>query len=214
MSELIRVAVVEDDEDLRAGMGSLIRGTPGFSLAGSYISGEAALRGIPAGEIPDVVLMDINLPKLSGIETVRQLKASLPQIQIIMFTVCDTAEEVFPALAAGASGYLLKRTPPGQIMSAIEEVYRQGAPMSPAIARMVVENFSKRPGSSADEPLTTREETILRSLAKGWRYKEIATELGVAPETVHTHIRHIYAKLHVTSRTEAVIKYMGAGGGK
>jgi DNA-binding NarL/FixJ family response regulator len=209
MNQMIKVALVEDEDDLRAGVGALIRGTPGFDLAGLYLSAEAALRGIPSGEIiPDVVLMDINLPKLSGIEAVRQLKAALPNLLIIMFTVCDSAEEVFPALAAGASGYLLKRTPAAKIMEAIEDVYKGGSPITPSIARLLIQKFSN-PVKTLDEPLTAREEAILRLLARGSRYKEIASDLGLGVETVHTHIRHIYEKLHVTSRTEAVVKYMG-----
>ncbi|MEW6159536.1 MAG: response regulator transcription factor [Verrucomicrobiota bacterium] len=205
----IAVAIVEDDTDLRDSMAALIRGTPSFSLTGAYGSAEAALHGIPLA-LPNVVLMDINLPRLSGIEAVRQLKSTLPELLIIMFTVSESAEAVFPALAAGASGYLLKRTPPAKIMESIEEVVRHGSPMSPSIARMVIESFSRK-DKPMHEPLTPREESILRQLAKGWRYKEIASELGVSVETVHTHIRHIYAKLHVTSRTEAVVKYLGGG---
>ncbi|MBI4658172.1 MAG: response regulator transcription factor [Verrucomicrobia bacterium] len=203
----IAVSIVEDDPDLRAAMTTLIRGTPNFHLLGAYGSAEEAFRIIPQCP-PDVVLMDIHLPKLSGIECVRQLKAQLPDLVIVMLTVSDSADDVFPALAAGASGYLLKRTPPAKLLEAIEEVHQHGSPMSPPIARLVVQTFFQRDKPVA-ESLTEREELILRKLAKGWRYKEIATDLGVGVETVHTHIRHIYAKLHVTSRTEAVVKYLG-----
>ncbi len=203
----IAVSIVEDDPDLRATMVALIGGTPNFTVQGAYGSAEEALRNI-LRSLPGVVLMDIHLPRLSGIECVRQLKARLPDLLIVMLTVSDSADDVFPALAAGASGYLLKRTPPAQLLQAIEEVHQHGAPMSPPIARMIVQTFFQR-GQPAPEPLTEREELVLRHLAKGWRYKEIAADLGVGVETVHTHIRHIYAKLHVTSRTEAVVKYLG-----
>lgn len=208
----IRVSIVEDDSDLRATLAALIRGTPNFELLGAYGSAEEALRGLPQA-MPEVVLMDIHLPKLSGIECVRQVKTKWPDLVIVMLTVSDSADDVFPALAAGASGYLLKRTPPAKLLEAIEEVHQQGSPMSPPIARMVVQTFSQR-DTGATEPLTEREETVLRQLAKGWRYKEIASDLGVGVETVHTHIRHIYRKLHVTSRTEAVVKYLGRQGGE
>ena len=203
----IAVSIVEDDPDLCAAMAALIRGTPNFNLLGTYGSGEEALRDIPRS-VPEVVLMDIHLPKMSGIECVRQLKAQLPDLIIVMLTVSDSADDVFPALAAGASGYLLKRTPLAKLLEAIEEVHQCGSPMSPPIARMVVQTFFHR-NEPAAESLTEREETVVRKLAKGWRYKEIAADLGVGVETVHTHIRHIYAKLHVTSRTEAVVKYLG-----
>lgn len=203
----IAVSIVEDDLELRAAMAALIAGTPDFTLLGAYGSAEEAFRRIPESK-PDVVLMDIQLPRLSGIECVRQLKSECPDLFIVMLTVSDSADDVFPALAAGASGYLLKRTPPARLLQAIEEVHHQGAPMSPPIARMVVETLFQR-GQPAPDPLTEREELVLRYLAKGWRYKEIAADLGVGVETVHTHIRHIYTKLHVTSRTEAVVKYLG-----
>jgi DNA-binding NarL/FixJ family response regulator len=203
----LSIAIVEDDLDLRANLAALIRGTPGFALVGAYGSAEEALVGVPQVK-PDVTLMDINLPKLSGIECVRQLKGRMPELEVVMLTVCDSAEEVFPALAAGASGYLLKRTPPAKILDSIEEARRHGSVLSPAIARMVVERFFQRPRPS-EQSLTTREESVLRMLAKGFRYKEIAGEFGVGIETIHTHVRHIYRKLHVTSRTEAVVKYLG-----
>lgn len=203
----LSVAIVEDDPDLRANLAALIRGTPGFVLDGTYGSAEEALIGI-ARTKPMITLMDINLPKLSGIECVRQLKHKLPQLVIVMLTVCDTAEEVFPSLAAGASGYLLKRTPPAKLLEAIEEVHRNGSVLSPPIARMVVETFFQR-RQPVEEPLTGREEAVLRQLAKGFRYKEIAAEMGVGVETIHTHVRHIYEKLHVTSRTEATVKFLG-----
>lgn len=203
----IAVSIVEDDPDLLATMATLIRGTPNFNLRGTYGSAEESLRELPKS-VPDVVLMDIHLPRMSGIECVRLLKAQFPKLTIVMLTVSENADDVFPALAAGASGYLLKRTPLTKLLEAIEEVHQHGSPMSPPIARMVVQTFFQGPGPAV-EPLTEREEMVVRKLAKGWRYKEIAADLGMGVETVHTHIRHIYAKLHVTSRTEAVVKYLG-----
>lgn len=203
----IAVGIVEDDLELRAAMAALIAGTPNFTLLGAYGSAEEAIRRIPESK-PDVVLMDIQLPRLSGIECVRRLKGQCPDLLIVMLTVSDSADDIFPALAAGASGYLLKRTPPTQLLQAIEEAHQNGAPMSPPIARMVVQTLFQK-NQPIPDPLTEREELVLRHLAKGWRYKEIASEMGVGVETVHTHVRHVYAKLHVTSRTEAVVKYLG-----
>jgi len=203
----LTVAIVEDDPDLRANLAVLIRGTPGFVLEGVYASAEDALRGIVRIK-PMITLMDINLPKLSGIECVRQLKRLVPELVIVMLTVCDSADAVFPALSAGASGYLLKSTPPAKLLEAIEDVHRNGSVLSSSIARMVVETFYQR-GQPVAEPLTSREETVLRHLAKGFRYKEIAAEMGIGIETVRSHVRHIYEKLHVTSRTEATVKYLG-----
>ena len=203
----LTVAIVEDDPDLRANLAVLIRGTPGFVLDGVYASAEDALKGIVKTK-PMITLMDINLPKLSGIECVRQLKRLVPELIIVMLTVCDTAGEVFPALAAGASGYLLKRTPPAKLLEAIEDVHRNGCVLSSSVARMVVKTFQQQ-RQPVEEPLTSREETVLRQLVQGFRYKEIAAELGVGVETVRTHVRHIFEKLHVTSRTEATVKYLG-----
>ena len=166
------------------------------------------MREIPR-EKPDVVLMDINLPDLSGIECVRRLKAEYPDLQIMMLTMYEDSEQVFQALAAGASGYLVKRTPPGQLIEALKEVHQGGSPMSMQIARMVVDSFHHM-GPARDETanLTPREEEILSHLAKGLRYKEIADTLFISVETVRSHLRRIYEKLHVRSRTEAVVKYL------
>jgi DNA-binding NarL/FixJ family response regulator len=203
----LTIAVVEDDAGLRAGLGALIRSTSGYRLDGEFATAEAALEGIPK-TMPKITLMDINLPQLSGIECARRLKSQHPELIIVMLTVCDSAEEVFPALAAGASGYLLKSLPPAKLLDAIGEVYRNGSVLSPSIARMVVDSFHQ-PSKPAHAPLTQREESVLRLLVRGLRYKEIAAEFKVSVETIHTHIRHIYEKLHVTSRTEATVKYLG-----
>lgn len=204
----IRVAIVEDDPDIRQSLSLLVRGTPGYELCGAFESAEAALEGLP-GARPEVVLMDINLPGRSGIECVRRLKADRPGIQVVMLTVFDDSEDLFNSLSAGASGYLLKRTPPARILEAIAEVHRGGAPMSPQIARMVVEKFF--PANVARPrkvELSGREEEVLQLLSQGYRYKEIAATLGLAVDTVHSHLRRIYEKLHVTSRTEAVVKFL------
>jgi DNA-binding NarL/FixJ family response regulator len=204
----IRVALVEDDPMIRQSLAQLVAGTPGYQLCGDFPDAESALEKIP-GLKPEVVLMDINLPKQSGIDCVRQLKAGCPEIQMVMLTVFDDSEDLFNSLSAGASGYLLKRTPPAKILEAIAEVHRGGAPMSPQIARMVVERFCpadiRRPRRI---DLSPREEEILQLLTKGYRYKEIGTALGLSVETVHSHLRRIYDKLHVTSRTEAVVKFL------
>ena len=204
----IRVAIVEDDPDIRQSLALLIRGTPGYELCTACGSAEEALEVLPALN-PEVVMMDINLPKLSGIECVRRLKVTHPRIQVVMLTVFDDSEDLFNSLSAGASGSLLKRTPPARILEAIAEVHRGGAPMSPQIARMVVERFfpANTPRTGLPE-LSKREEEILQLLTKGYRYKEIAADLGLAVETIHSHLRRIYDKLHVTSRTEAVVKFL------
>ena len=204
----ITVAIVEDDVDIRQSLSLLVEGAGGFRLTAAYGSTEEALLGLPKAP-PQVVLMDIHLPKQSGIECVRQLKAQRPEVQVLMLTVFDDSEELFESLSAGASGYLLKRTPPSKILEAIQEVFQGGSPMSPQIARMVVQRFSQ-PAEPAKlkERLSQREEQILGLLSQGYRYKEIAANLGISVETVHTHLRRIYQRLQVTSRTEAVVKYL------
>jgi DNA-binding NarL/FixJ family response regulator len=155
------------------------------------------------------MLMDINLPGQSGIERVRQVKVMRPEIQVVMLTVFDDGEDLFNSLSAGASGYLVERTASARILEAIAEVHRGGAPMSPSIARMVVERFFPAHITKARKiELSAREDEILQLLARGYRYKEIASALGLAVETVHSHLRRIYDKLHVTSRTEAVVKFL------
>ena len=204
----IKVSVVEDVDDIRESLGVLINGSPGFECISSYATARDALKRLPSDK-PDVILMDINLPDMSGIDCVRGLKARNPEFQIVMLTMYDDSEQVFSALAAGASGYLLKRTTPSKLLEAINEVVEGGSPMSVQIARMVVQSFHKS-GTSSDETanLTPREEEILAHLAKGLRYKEIAGTLFISVETVRSHLRRIYEKLHVRSRTEAVIKYL------
>lgn len=204
----ISVAIVEDDEGIRESLRILIDGAEGFDCSGAYSSAEEALENIPALK-PSVVLMDINLPKMSGIECIILLKNEHPEIQFVMLTVYDDSERIFKSLRAGASGYLLKRTKPGKLLEALEEVHGGGSPMSAEIARKVVQSFQEMgPSQIETENLTKREEEILSLLSKGYKYKEIAESLFISKETVRSHLRNIYEKLHVRSRTEAVVKYL------
>lgn len=203
----INIAIVEDNDGIRESLAILISGSEGFNCAAAFKNAEDTIREIPRLNI-DVVLMDINLPGISGIECTRLLKSKNPQLQIIMQTVYENSEMIFESLKAGASGYLLKRTTPAKLLEAIEDVYKGGSPMSSQIARMVVESFQLKPVAEKDLPiLTNREEEILHLLSKGYRYKEIAEKLFISMDTVRSHIRHIYEKLQVRSRTEAVLKY-------
>lgn len=205
----IKVSLVEDNTKLRESLAIMIDGAGGFRCISAHSSAEEALREIPSKK-PDVVLMDINLVKMSGVECVQKLKAVAPGIKIIMHTVYEDGEQLFKSLRAGASGYLLKRTSPGKLLEAITEVHAGGSPMTSQIARMVVEHFhqSSASASSEDEKLTEREQEILQHLAKGFRNKELADMMGISIVTVRTHLRNIYDKLHVSSRTEAVIKFL------
>jgi DNA-binding NarL/FixJ family response regulator len=204
----IAVSIVEDVDDIRESLALLINGSTGFRCISAYGRGKEALRGLERDNA-DVVLMDINLPDISGIECVRELRSRNPKFQILMLTMYEDSEQVFNALAAGASGYLLKRTPPSKLLEAIQEVVQGGSPMSMQIARMVVHSFHGA-GTSHDTQveLSPREEEILAHLAKGLRYKEIADTLFISVETVRSHLRRIYEKLQVRSGTEAVLKYL------
>jgi DNA-binding NarL/FixJ family response regulator len=204
----IKVAIVEDTASVRESLAIILNGSPGFECVCACASAEEALERIPLVS-PEVVLMDINLPALSGIECVRALKDRLPDLQIVMLTIEEDSERVFRSLEVGATGYLVKNTPPAKILEAIEEVHRGGSPMSGQIARMLVRSFHRRGQSRrAEENLTAREDEVLNFVAKGYRSKEIAEALAVGIRTVETHIRNIYAKLHVRSRTEAVVKFL------
>ncbi|HTQ32161.1 MAG TPA: response regulator transcription factor [Opitutaceae bacterium] len=203
------IAIVEDNAELREMLGRIVKKKAGFELLGSFPDGAAALAQLPALS-PDIVIMDIQLPGMSGIECTRLLKAKLPSTQILILTVFDDSELVFKALAAGASGYLLKRSSRSEIIGAIEQVRDGGAPMTGDIARKVVESF-RRPSSvkpAATEQLTPSEEQVLSLLAKGYATKEIADRLSVSLHTVRFHFKNIYSKLHVRSRTEALLKYL------
>jgi DNA-binding NarL/FixJ family response regulator len=204
----IKVAVVDDDEEIRVSFADQITRARGFQLVGSFASAEAALAELPQCE-PDVVLMDINLPGIDGVECVRQLKARLPAVQFVMLTVYQDSDRLISSLMAGAGGYLLKRTPPNKLLGAIREVCSGGAPMTPEMARRVVQHFQQVPAPSADLPqLTPREKDVLDQLAKGYSYKEIADHLHIGIGTLQGYIPNIYEKLRVHSRTEAVVKYL------
>jgi len=204
----IRVSIIEDDAWIRENLGERVRQTQGFACVGAYRTGEEALAQLPA-LAPDVILMDINLPKMNGIECVRQLKALLPSAQVLMLTVYEDSDKIFNSLLAGASGYLLKRTPQAEILDAIAEVHRGNSPMTGHIARKVVQYFNQRGGFGTEvEKLSQREREVLEHLAQGMPYKEIASLLSVSLDTVRVHIKGIYGKLHVHSRGEAVAKYL------
>ncbi len=216
-SASIRVAIVEDDEFIRNSIAELLAVTPGFECVGQFCDAESALSGLGPSR-PDVVLVDIQLPGLSGVECVQKSKPRLPGVQFVMHTVYEDDQAVFDALAAGATGYLLKRTPHEKLLEAIREVRLGGSPMSGHIARLVVQAFQKRPqpttvteasGADPNWKLSPRELEILQALTRGYRYKEIADQCGISVETVRTHLRRIYEKLHVTSRTEAVVRFLG-----
>ncbi|HWA29367.1 MAG TPA: response regulator transcription factor [Lacunisphaera sp.] len=202
---MISVSIIEDDANVRAILHDWLAGAEGFRLVGEYSNTESAvarLRDAP----PDVALVDINLPGQSGIECVRRLKAVVPDTQFLMLTMFEDGDHIFDALSAGASGYLLKRTPRDELLAAIREVRDGGSPMTSYIARKVVRWFQARPLAQAAEGdvLTAREREILRQLARGYAYKEIAHNLGIGIGTINTHVRRIYHKLHVSSRGEAV----------
>ena len=211
----ITVCIVDDNKDIRSALEQIIFMSEGYKMLGSFPSAEEAIEKIPALK-PMVVLMDINLGGMSGIECVRRLKPVNPDILYMMCTVYEEDEKIFEALRAGASGYILKKTAPGKLLDAIKELSEGGAPMSSQIARKVVAAFSKakpmtEESSSTDDiaALSNREKEILELLSKGMLYKEIANSLYISPETVRKHVYHIYEKLHVNNRVEAVNKYFG-----
>jgi DNA-binding NarL/FixJ family response regulator len=204
----IQVAIIEDDDEIRADFAQRIERDPSFRLLGSYGDAESALADLPRHR-PDVVLMDINLPGIDGVECVRQLKAKMPTVQFMMLTVYEDGDRLFRSLMAGANGYLLKRTPPDKLLAAIREIHEGGVPMSPEVARRVVQHFQEIPEPAPDvQKLGAREKSVLEQLAKGYLYKEIEENLHISTGTLRTHIARIYEKLHVHSRTEAVVKYL------
>src|SRR4051812_35813726 len=204
---MITVAIVEDDAGVRQSLEWLVKSTPEFSLGPSCSSAEDAWRLLPKSP-PEIVLMDINLPNHSGIECTARLKEMLPSLQVVMITVYDETEKVFNALRAGASGYILKRSTPERILEAIREVHAGGVPMSSEIARKVLGAFREPASAVAAENLSRREQDVLELLAHGCSNKEIATKLFISIETVAWHLRHVYAKLHVRSRTEAALRFL------
>jgi DNA-binding NarL/FixJ family response regulator len=209
----IPVAIVEDNKDIRMALEQIISMSDYCELAGSCVNGEEALIQIPVLE-PKVVLMDISLGGISGIEVVRELKAAHPEMLFMMCTIYEDDEQIFEALSAGASGYILKKTPPGKLLESIQELMEGGSPMSSQIARKVVTVFqNKKSEQQSTESslgvLSKREKEILEMLSKGLLYKEISDALFISTETVRKHVYHIYEKLHVNNRVEAVNKFFG-----
>ncbi|MEO7100263.1 MAG: response regulator transcription factor [Luteolibacter sp.] len=210
MSEVSHtIAIVEDDAALSEILSEIVSSSDSWELVQTFATAESALEGL-AAVCPEVVLMDIQLPGMSGIECVAKLKIAHPEVMVLMVTVYDNNERIFDALAAGASGYLLKRDAPVKLLEALDDLLAGGSPMSSAIARKVVQHFQKEPPTrNKEHNLTPRETQILELLVKGNLYKEIAWDLGIGFETVRSHIDNIYNKLHVRTRTEAVVKYLG-----
>lgn len=207
-SHKITVSIVEDDVKVRGSLARMVDSAAGFASVSQHSDAESALREIPVIQ-PKVVLMDINLPKMNGVECVRRLKELQPDVQVVMLTVYENTNIIFNALSSGASGYLLKQSTPEQIIDAIRDVNSGGSPMSSHIARKVVASFQKIAAPTKDyEKLSLREQQVIDLLSKGHTYQEIATTLNVSYATIHTHIRHIYEKLHVRSRFEAVTVHL------
>lgn len=203
-SSTIRVLVVEDDPKLRNGLAALLDGSPGFACAGCCATAELALGRIPAAK-PDLILVDLELPGLSGTEFLRTSRRRFPEVELLVLTVHDAAEWIFPALAAGASGYVVKGTPPAKLLEAIAEVRSGGSFMSGSVARLVLRTFhQQRAARQTVGPLSSREQEVLARLAQGLKHAEIAAELGISQRTVNTHLYHIYEKLHVHSAAGAV----------
>jgi RNA polymerase sigma factor (sigma-70 family) len=204
----VTVSIVEDNDQLRGTLARVINRAEGFRCLSQYPDAESAVAGLPK-DAPEVVLMDINLPGMNGVECVRRLKQLVPKTQVVMLTVYEDTENIFNALAAGAAGYLLKRTKSAELIEAIREVNRGGSPMTTHIARKVTQSFQRAGLSSQPtENLSEREQEVLDCLSQGFLYKEIAEKLGISYETVHTYIRRIYEKLQVRTRTEAVAKFL------
>ncbi len=220
MTQTIRLAIIEDDSGLRETLQQIFNSASDFRVVATYPDAESALRHLPE-KLPDVVLMDINLPGMSGIECLRQLKTTLRKVKVIMVTVYDDNDNLFRSLVAGADGYLLKRSNRLRLLDSVREIASGGAPISPQVARRMVEYFhhleSKAAPHTAEaaasvvdlQALTTRERHVLAKLAEGFAPKEVASELGISWDTVRNHITNIYSKLHVHSRSEAILKYLG-----
>ena len=208
----IKVALVEDDDELRANLGNYLSRFPDFMLVGAFADGETALAELPRLQ-PEVVVMDINLPGMDGIACVERLRDALPRGLFMMLTVYEDNDRLFRSLMVGASGYLLKRASPAEIIRALRDLHAGGSPMTPQIARRVVQHY--RQTQTRTQPLeelgelSPHQRAFLEQLAKGYRYKEIADHLGISLEGVRSYVRRIYEKLHVHSRTAAVVKYLG-----
>lgn len=207
MSKTTTISIVDDDSDLNQKIGDYLAKSSSYRCISSYTSAEEALAHLPKDQ-PDVVLMDINLGGMSGIECVRHLKPQLPGTPILMLTVFDDTDKILRAITAGASGYLLKRMPPAKLLDAIAEVINGGSPMSAPIARKVVQLLQTMPLPDENTGLSERERQVLDGMAAGQLYKQMAQQMGVSVHTIRTYIRRIYEKLHVRSRTEAVAKYL------
>lgn len=205
MGSTIKVAVVEDVRDIRESLQALITGMPGFSCTGAYENAETAIAKFPL-ELPEVVLMDINLPGMNGVDAVKFLKEQYPSVNFLMCTVFEDDENIFRALRAGAGGYILKGNTPVKILDAIKEVNEGGAPMSAAIAKRVIQSFHRIPEATVSKhiPLSERELEVLQLLAQGLLYKEAASKLNLSVETIRSHCRKIYEKLHVNTKLEAI----------
>ena len=203
----ITVSIVDDDAPARGILTEWVRGADGFKCVGVHENAEAALASLPQ-EKPSVVLMDINMPGMSGIECVRRLKPQMPATQFVMHTVYEDPDHIFKALSSGASGYLLKRTPRAELLAAVKDVHAGGSPMSSNIARKIVQSFQRfSPSPAEPDNLSPREREVLELLARGYLYKEIAEALHISVPTVNTHIRRIYEKLHVRSRSQAIARF-------
>ncbi|MBG8554221.1 response regulator [Hymenobacter guriensis] len=216
MEKNTRVLIYEDNTDLRASLSQLLAGTPGLELAGAL--GNCTQTETDISRLrPDVVLMDIDMPGMTGIEGLRRIKSVSPGVSVVMLTVFEDNDRVFDAICAGADGYLLKKTPPVKLLDAISEVRAGGAPMTPAIARQVLKLFPRTPPKAAAPPedspanLSAREQEVLNLLVEGYSYKMIAADRGISLDTVRSHIKKIYEKLHVRSMTEAVSKALRQG---
>ena len=204
----ITISIVEDDSKTRSNLAALLNEETRVSLLTAYASAEEALRGIPV-EKPEVALVDINLPGMSGIECTARLKAAVPELQVLMLTAYEDSDLIFESLRAGANGYLLKRMVPTELIEAIEQVRLGGAPMSMRVARRVVDHFHRNRQSALEvERLSPREQEILTLLAKGYLYRQIGDALGLSLSSVRTYLQRIYEKLHVQTRTEATVKYL------
>lgn len=205
----IKISIVEDQPEMRESLVAWLGDAPGLRCVGAHATGEEALKKIPA-ENPDVVLMDINLTGMNGIQCVARLKKILPKIQVLMLTTYDEGEPIFDSLRAGANGYLLKNMTQPELVEAVRQVHSGGAPMSLQVARKVISHFHQSKPAQDVELLTGREQEILKLLAKGYMYKEIADQLAISMSTVRSHVCAVYEKLHVHSRTEAAMKLVGA----
>ena len=210
---MIKVAITEDNNTIREGLAALINGTPGYSCVGSYPDCESLLSKLQTLSV-DVVLMDIGLPGMSGIEGIARAKKIKPELNILMLTIYEDSQSVFKALCAGACGYLVKKTPPSRLLEAIKDAFDGGAPMSSLIARQVITVFQQTQGKTFNEEdadLSSREKEVLTSLSDGNNYQEIADRLFISVDTVRHHIKNIYKKLHVHSQSEAVAKAIRKG---